>query len=72
MATCGREESQQNEPSRLTVVLHFVPVVLLLLLLLLLLSGQVVHGTASQEAITEKLTKWSTAAGKEVRFVKEL
>jgi len=32
----------------------------------------VVKGTASREAIEEKLGKWSKAAGKEVRFVKEL
>ena len=32
----------------------------------------VVTGTADKEVITEKLAKWSAAAGKEVRFVKEL
>lgn len=33
---------------------------------------QVVHGTASKDAIAERLAKWATAAGKEVRFVKEM
>jgi hypothetical protein len=33
---------------------------------------QVVHGTANKDVIEEKLAKWSAAAGKEVRFVKEL
>jgi len=32
----------------------------------------VVHGTAQKEVIEEKLAKWSAAAGKEVRFVKEV
>lgn len=32
----------------------------------------VVTGTATREVIEEKLAKWSAAAGKEVRFEKEL
>ena len=30
-----------------------------------------VQGTASKDSIMEKLNKWSSASGKEVRFVKE-
>lgn len=32
----------------------------------------VVTGTADKDIITEKLSKWSAASGKEVKFVKEV